>query len=116
MTAPPSFASVDFAEVLGRLILHAKSLSTALVCSGLREKVVAGGDSASDFAQSTLIKFLDPLDKSVNWSADMCEPTTSGVLAYLRTVLTRDFLDLKKSSRYKKTVYPELAGSDAPAN
>jgi len=106
-----SFAAVDFEEVLGRLTLHAQNLSTAMVCVGLEEKVLPGGDSAADLAKMTLLKFLDPLDSSVKWSEQKGEPTTLGILAYLRKVLERDFLDLKKSSRYK-TIYEDPPGDE----
>src|SRR5437588_1667890 len=105
--APP----VDFAAVLYRLVLYAQSLSSALVCVGLQEKVVAGGESAEDLAMSTLRKFLDPADNSVAWSKDKGEPTTDKVVAYLCKVLWRDFLDLKKGKRYQTTLYVETHSS-----
>jgi DNA-directed RNA polymerase specialized sigma24 family protein len=107
-----SFAAVDFDEVLGRLTLYAQNLSTALVCVGLEEKVLPGGLSAADLAQNTLLKLLDPLDGTVKWSEQRGQPTTSGILAYLQRVLERDFFDLKKSSLYKTTVYPDSMGDD----
>lgn len=107
-----SFAAVDFDEVLGRLTLYAQNLSTALVCVGLEEKVLPGGQSAADLAQNTLLKLLDPLDGTVKWSEQRGQPTTSGILAYLQRVLERDFFDLKKSSLYKTTVYPDSMGDD----
>jgi DNA-directed RNA polymerase specialized sigma24 family protein len=103
---------VDLVAVLYGLVLYAQSLSSALVCMGLQEKVVPGGESAEDLAMSTLLKFLDPADSSVTWSEEKGEPTTSKVLAYLRKVLWRDFLDLKKSSRYQKTDYVETNSSE----
>jgi DNA-directed RNA polymerase specialized sigma24 family protein len=105
-----SFSAVDFEEVLGRLTLHAQNLAAALVCVGLDERALKGGDSAGDLAQSTLLKLLDPQDTTVRWSAERGQPTTAGVVAYLRKVLDRDFLDLKKSSLYKTTVYPDSEG------
>lgn len=107
-----SFAAVDFDEVLGRLTLYAQNLSTALVCVGLEEKVLPGGQSAADLAQNTLLKLLDPLDGTVKWSEQRGQPTTLGILAYLQRVLERDFFDLKKSSLYKTTVYPDCMGDD----
>lgn len=108
MAEPP----VDFAAVLYGLVLYTQSLSSALVCIGLQERVVPGGESAEDLAMSTLLKFLDPADGSVTWSKEKGQPTTSKVLAYLRKVLWRDFLDLKKNSRYQKTVYVETHPSE----
>jgi DNA-directed RNA polymerase specialized sigma24 family protein len=110
--AETSFADVNFGEVLERLTLHAQNLSTALLCVGLVEKVLPGGDSAADLAYATVFKFIDPLDLSVRWSDGRGQPTTSGVLAYLRQVLERDFLDLKKSSRFRTTIYEESTGDE----
>ena len=108
MAEPP----VDFAAVLYGLVSYAQSLSSALVCIGLQERVVPGSESAEDLAMSTLLKFLDPADSSVKWSTERGQPTTKKVLAYLRKVLWRDFLDLKKGSRYQKTVYLETHPSE----
>lgn len=55
--------------------------------------LLPGGDSAADLASATLPKLLDPLDTSVTWSPTKGPPTTAGVLAYLREVPRRDFLD-----------------------
>jgi hypothetical protein len=110
--AETSFAAVDFEEVLDRLTLHAQNLSTALLCVGFDEKVFPGGDSAADLAKTTLLKFLDPSDRSVHWSDGRGQPTTSNVLAYLRKVLERDFLDQKKSSRYRTTIYEKPPGDE----
>lgn len=101
-----SFAGVDdFAEVLNRLVMHAKNLNAGLVCAGAWERVLPGGESAEDLAMSVLLKFLDPLDGSVAWSEQKGEPTTHKVVAYLKKVLERDLFDLKKSKRYKTTLY-----------
>jgi DNA-directed RNA polymerase specialized sigma24 family protein len=111
-----SFAKVDFEEVLGKLTLYAQSLTTAMVCFGLDEKVLAGGDSAVDLAHSTLVKLIDPLDNTVQWSPARGEPTTSGVLAYLKKILQRDFFDLKKSSLFKTSVYANPGEDEDSAN
>jgi hypothetical protein len=50
-----------------------------------------------------LLKLLDPFNTSVTWSSTKGPPTTAGVLAYLREVLKRDFLDLLRSKRPVKT-------------
>src|SRR5947209_2589265 len=107
-----SFAAVDFEEVLGKLTLHAQNLTVALVCVGLDERVLKGGESAADLAGSTLLKLLDPQDRTVRWTRGRGRPTTARVFAYLKKVLVRDFLDLKKSSLYKTTVYPDSAAAE----
>src|SRR3989442_952889 len=61
---------------------------------------------------STLLKLLDPQDRTVRWTRGRGRPTTARVFAYLKKVLVRDFLDLKKSSLYKTTVYPDSAAAE----
>jgi DNA-directed RNA polymerase specialized sigma24 family protein len=99
---------VDFEQVLYRLALHAQSLFTAAACLGRRDELVLpGGDSGADLASATLLKLLDPFNTSVTWSSTKGPPTTAGVLAYLREVLKRDFLDLVRSKRAKTSVYAD---------
>jgi len=74
--------------------------------------VLPGGDSAADLASATLLKLLDPLDTSVTWSPTKGPPTTAGILAYLREVLRRDFLDLVRSKRATTSVYPDDERAD----
>lgn len=106
-----SLSGVDLEEVLDRLVLHAQNLSTGALCLGLGEVALPGGESAGDLAMATLEKFLDPQDKSVRWSESKGPPTTASLLAYLRKVLERDFLDLVRSKRYTSVVYPETTGA-----
>jgi DNA-directed RNA polymerase specialized sigma24 family protein len=111
----PSFEKVDFREVLYRLTQHAQNLSAAFVCLlplEKVEKVMRGGESAGDLAMEVITKFLDPLDSSVAWSDQRGEPTTAKVLSLLRKVLERDFFDLKRSMRYKTTVYLDTHRDD----
>jgi DNA-directed RNA polymerase specialized sigma24 family protein len=96
---------VDFEQVLYRLALHAQGLFTAAACLGRAQVVLPGGDSAADLASATLLKLLDPLDTSVTWSPTKGPPDTAGVLAYLREVLRRDFLDLIRSKRARTSIY-----------
>ena len=103
---------VDFEQVLYRLALQAQSLFTAAACLGRAQVVLPGGDSAADLASATLLKLLDPLDSSVTWSPTKGPPTTAGVLAYLREVLRRDFLDFVRSKRATTSVYPDDERAD----
>jgi DNA-directed RNA polymerase specialized sigma24 family protein len=98
--------------VLYRLALHAQSLFTAAACLGRSQVVLPGGDSAADLASATLLKLLDPIDTSVTWSPAKGPPTTAGVLAYLREVPRRDFLDLVRSKRATTSVYPDDERAD----
>jgi DNA-directed RNA polymerase specialized sigma24 family protein len=108
-----SFAGVDdFGEVLNRLVLYAQNLNAGLVCAGATTRILPGGDGAHDLAMSVLLKFIDPQDNSVAWSEQKGEPTKEKVIAYLKKVLERDFLDLKKSKRYTTTVYVQSDEAD----
>jgi DNA-directed RNA polymerase specialized sigma24 family protein len=110
--AETSLIAVDIEEVLIRLTLHAQNLVGGAMCLGLNEIALPGGESAGDLASATLLKFLDPLDTSVKWSEARGQPTTSSLLAYLRKVLERDFLDLKRKKSYQTTVYAETIDSE----
>jgi len=108
--AETSLIAVDIEEVLDRLTLHAQNLLGVAMCLGLDEIALPGGEGAGDLASATLLKFLDPLDTSVKWSEAREQPTTSTLLAYLRKVLERDFLDLLKKKSYQTTVYVDAVG------
>ena len=107
-----SLAQVDFEQVLYRLALHARHLITAAKCLGVEDLVLPGGDSPVDLASATLLKFLDPGDVSVVWSENKEPPTTAGLVAFLRVVLERDFLDLVRSRRYRDATYPDHNNPD----
>lgn len=112
-----SLGDVDVEAVLYRLTRHAQSLFGAVRCLGVEhvDIAVAGGDGPEDLAMNLLLKFLDPQDRTARWHEDRGRPTTDGVYALLRTALDRDFLDLKKSKRYRTTVYLNKdSGEDSP--
>ena len=69
--------------------------------------VLPAGDSAADLASAAVLKLLDPLDTSVTWSPTKGPLITARVLASLREVLRRDFLDFVRSKRATTTVYPD---------
>lgn len=110
--AETSLIAVDIEGVLNKLTLHAQNLAGGAVCSGLIELVLPGGEGAADLAIATFLKFLDPQDSSVRWSEAKGQPTTSSLLAYLRKVLERDFLDLLKTKSYCTTVYEEAVACE----
>ena len=91
--------------MLYRLALYAQDLFLAAASLSRNEFALPGGESAGDLASATLLKLIDPLDTSVHWSRANGEPTTAGVVGYLREVLKRDFLDLRRSKRAKTSVY-----------
>lgn len=109
-----SLGDVDVEGVLIRLTRHAQALFGAVRSIGVEPMDIAyaGGEGPEDLAMTLLLKFLDPQDNSVRWHESRGRPTTDGVYALLRTALDRDFLDLKKSKRYKTTVYLEREDGD----
>jgi hypothetical protein len=102
---------VDFEQVLYRLGAARSKFVHRRGMPGARPVVLPGGDSA-DLASATLLKLLDPLDTSITWSPTKGPPTTAGVLAYLREVLRRDFLDFIRSKRATTSVYPDDERAD----
>ena len=109
-----SLGDVDVEAVLYRLTRHAQGLFGAVRCLGVEhvDIAVAGGDGPEDLAMNLLMKFLDPQDRTVRWHEDRGRPTTDAVYALLRSALDRDFLDLKKSKRYRTTVYLDKEGGE----
>src|SRR5260370_5312152 len=109
-----SFGDVDLEEVLLRLPRHAQGLFGAFRLVGLDPVDIAypGGDGPEDLAMNLLVQFLDPADSRVRWSEGQPRPNTERVYAFLKKALDRDFFDLKKSKRYKTTVYVNEESSE----
>ncbi len=113
-----SLGDVDIEAVLFRLTRHAQGLFGALGFLGVEpvDIAFAGGDGPEDLTMNLLMRFLNPHDSGVRWQEERGRPTTDGVYALLRTALDRDFLDLKKSRRFRTTVYLDReAGDDGQA-
>src|SRR5580704_14335897 len=108
-----SVGDVDLEAVLFRLTRHAQGLFGAFRSLSLEpiDVAYAGGEGPEDLAMNLLMRLLDPQDHSVRWREDRGRPTTDGVYAMLSRALDNDFLDLKKSKRYKTTVYLETEGN-----
>jgi DNA-directed RNA polymerase specialized sigma24 family protein len=104
-----SLGDVDVEAVLLHLTRHAQGLFGAVRSLGVERVDIAyaGGEGPEDLAMNLLLRFLDPRDDRVRWNEGLGRPTTDGVYAFLRKALDRDFLDLKKSKRYRTTVYLE---------
>ena len=112
-----SLGDVDVEAVLLRLTRHAQGLFGAVRSLGVEpvDVAYAGGEGPEDLAMNLLLRFLDPRDDKVRWNEGLGRPTTDGLYAFLRKALDRDFLDLKKSKRYRTTVYVEKEdGDDGP--
>lgn len=104
--ADTSFADVDLEAVLLRLTRHAQALFGASRALGFDAVNVSypGGEGPEDLAMNLVVRLLDPADNTVEWKDKQSRPSSERVLALLRKALERDFLDLKKSKRYKTTV------------
>ena len=104
-----SLGDVDVEAVLLRLTRHAQGLFGAVRSLGVEpvDVAYAGGNGPEDLGMNLLLRLLDPNDDKVHWNEGLGRPTTDGLYAFLRKALDRDFLDLKKSKRYKTTVYLE---------
>jgi DNA-directed RNA polymerase specialized sigma24 family protein len=108
------FRDVDWCEVIRKLTLYAyRVFGTTLVAKG--EKVLEGfGESPEDLAFSVMQKLIDPDEASICWGSSLGKPTTEKVIALLATALKHDFIDRKRSPRYKKAVeLPEGSHDDA---
>jgi DNA-directed RNA polymerase specialized sigma24 family protein len=104
--ADTSFADVDLEAVLLRLTRYAQALFGASRVLGFDAVNVSypGGEGPEDLAMNLVVRLLDPADNTVEWKDKQWRPNTERVFALLRKALERDFLDLKKSKRYKTTV------------
>ena len=86
---PNGLEDVEYQEVMYRLTLYAYRLFGAFAQDGVAVlKNGEGGESPEDLAMTALGRFLDPGDRTVKWDGKKGgDPTTKGVIAYLRTVL-----------------------------
>jgi DNA-directed RNA polymerase specialized sigma24 family protein len=109
-----SLGDVDVEAVLLRLTRRAQGLFGAVRSLGVEPVDVAypGGEGPEDLAMNLLLRFLDPNDDTVRWNGAMGRPSTDGLYVFLRKALERDFLDLKKSQRYRTTVYLQKEDHD----
>jgi DNA-directed RNA polymerase specialized sigma24 family protein len=103
-------AEIDPEELFLRLVHHACALFG--VFPGTDYALQGDGRGPEDLAMTVIERFLDPDDKTVQWSAARGEPTLPTVLAYLKRVLGNDFYDLKRQKRYKTTVIASAASTD----
>ena len=115
--ADTSFADVDLEVVLLRLTRHAQALFGASRVLGFDPADVSypGGEGPEDLAMNLVVRLLDPADHTVEWKDGQSRPNTERVYVLLRKALDRDFLDLKKSKRYKTTIQVEDHSADDSA-
>ena len=108
-----SLDGIDPEELLLRLVHHACALYQ---CSPDADLALRGdGSGPQDLAMTVITRFLDPDDKTVHWGQGRGQPTLRGLLSYLKHVLANDFVDMKRSKRYKTTVFASPLSRDADA-
>lgn len=99
-----SLAGIDMEELLLRLTMHANALFQWFPTGDDQMALSGDGSGPEDLAMTVVHRFLDPDDKTVRWKSGQKKLSQASLLAYLKTVLHNDFLDLKRSKRYKTTV------------
>jgi len=97
-------SGVDVEYVLKKLILHANRLFLALVGLAGSGVLPGLGVGPKDLAMQTVLRFIDPEDRTVVWKKKHGAVTTEGVLRYLRAVLHHDLLDLLRLKAHETTV------------
>ena len=107
-----SFGSVDPAELLERLTLYAYTVFGCFPDPTFEPVLKVHGVSPEDLSIETIKKFLDPDDHTVEWKSSFGEPTLDGMLAYLKQVLFHDFIDMKRASLYRSSVYLDRGTPD----
>lgn len=104
-------SEVDVEDVLQRLVLFAARRFATLAGLATGGVIRGLGTGPDDLAMQTMLKFLDPEDRTVVWKTSYGRPTTEGLLRFLRKVLQNDLLDLLAEKAHETTVIVEtLAG------
>jgi DNA-directed RNA polymerase specialized sigma24 family protein len=93
------FRGVDWRAVTDGLLAYTKKLFRT---AGLLDQMITG-KTANDFVAEAIVRLVDPRDTTIEWDAKRGKPTTDSVMALLREVIRRDFIDAKKVPRYTKT-------------
>jgi hypothetical protein len=107
-----TFGDINVVELLERLTRHAYTLCGCFPSPHFSPVIRGYGDSPEDLAKQTITRFLDPEDATVQWPSSRGKPTKGALLGYLKETLTNDFLDRKRSKRYKTQVELPSAGMD----
>ena len=107
-----TFGDINVVELLERLTRHAYTLCGGFPSPNFSSVIRGSGDSPEDLAKQTITRFLDPEDATVRWPSNRGKPTKAALLGYLKETLTNDFLDQKRSKRYKTQVELPSARTD----
>jgi DNA-directed RNA polymerase specialized sigma24 family protein len=109
-----SFGEVDPEDVLQRLTVYAYSLFGCFPDPMFEPVMKFHGVSPEDLAVDVLTRLWDPDDHRVEWKPHHGAITMGSLLAFLKTVLFHDFIDMKRKGMYKATTtyMPLLSNSD----
>lgn len=105
---PLSFCEIDLEDLLQRLTLYAYALFGCFPDPIFEPVMQYHGASPEDLAVTTLTRLLDPDDKTVGWKPAYGPMTRDSLLAFLKTVLLHDFIDMKRKGMYKASIYMPL--------
>jgi hypothetical protein len=98
------WGDIDPEQVLKRLTLAAYFLMGCVPNVAFESSLKVYGVGPEDLASATLLRFLDPDDHEVEWDQVRGIPTMAGVIAYLKTVMKNDLIDMKKAKLFKNAV------------
>ena len=108
-----SFCEIDPEELVQKLTLYAYALFGCFPDPIFEPVMQYHGASPEDLAVATLTRLLDPEDKTVGWKPAYGPMTRDSLLAYLKTVLLHDFIDMKRRGMYKVSAYmPVLSDAE----
>jgi DNA-directed RNA polymerase specialized sigma24 family protein len=99
---------MDPEDLLQRLTLYAYSLFGCFPDPLFEPVLRFHGESPEDLAIATVTRLLDPDDHTVRWKPSYGVMTRESLLAFLKTVLLHDFIDMKKKGMYKASIYLPL--------
>ncbi|MGH9486834.1 MAG: RNA polymerase sigma factor [Terriglobales bacterium] len=83
-------------ELLQRLTLYSYAIFGCFPQAKIEPALRVSGKSPEDLAMDVLTRYYDAGDAAVRW-----DPERGSLLAYLKTVLWHDFLDLKRAGLYR---------------
>lgn len=96
-----SIGQIDPEDLLQRLTLYAYSLFGCFPDPIFEPVMKVHGTSPEDLAVDALTRLLDPDDHRVEWKLDKGPMTRDSLLAFLKTVIFHDFIDMKRKGMYK---------------
>jgi DNA-directed RNA polymerase specialized sigma24 family protein len=107
-----SFGQIDPEDILQRLTVFAYSLFGSFPDPSFEPVMKFHGASPEDVAVATLARLLDPDDHKVEWNPAQGPMTRDALLAYLKTALFHDFIDMTRKRMYKASAYLPLVADN----